>query len=363
SWSGMSKIVPAKNILSIVNHFKGLQVISPPAAPQINLQEDKGDLDFADIIGQAHAKKALEVAAAGGHNVLMYGPPGTGKSMLASRIASILPEMSIKEILECSTIYSVAGMIQEGMLNYRRPYRAPHHSCSSAAMVGGGAGKRVKPGEISLAHNGVLFLDELPEFAPNVIEALRQPIETGEVLISRSNAHIKFPAKFQLIAAMNPCRCGYFPNPAKSCSKAPKCSSDYFGRISGPMMDRFDIRVEAEDINASKYNILKNNNQETSKDILARVKAARKIQEKRLEGYGIATNSQLNGQVLIDEATPDNEGLNLLNDAAGKMSMSMRSYNKILKVARTIADLEGVSNVRKVHVAEAISFRSIIRNF
>ena len=186
-------------------------------------------------------------------------------------------------------------MIQEGRLTSQRPYRAPHHSCSAAAMVGGVAGKRVKSGEISLAHNGVLFLDELPEFAGSVIESLRQPIETGEVLISRANAHIKFPANFQLIAAMNPCRCGYFPNPEKSCSKAPKCSSDYFGRISGPMMDRFDIQVEAEDINASQYNILKNHAQESSATILERVKQAREIQAKRFEGYSIRTNSQMNG--------------------------------------------------------------------
>ncbi len=356
AWSGNSKIIAAKSVLSIINHFKGIQVISPP---EVTLYEhnEVDYSDFSEIVGQDHAKKAIEIAAAGGHNIMMYGPPGTGKSMLAARIPGILPEMEMQEILECSTIYSIAGMIQEGRLAHKRPFRAPHHSCSAPAMVGGGSGKKVRPGEISLAHNGVLFLDELPEFAPNVIESLRQPIETSEVLISRSNAHIKFPANFQLIAAMNPCRCGYFPDPAKSCSRAPKCANDYLNKISGPMIDRFDIHVEVGNIDATKYNILKNTNQEPSSKILARVKNAREIQARRFDGYNIRTNSKMSGQLLIEQATPDNEGLEILNQAASKFGMSMRSYNRIIKVARTIADLEESNMVRKIHIAQAISYR------
>lgn len=356
AWSGSKQIIAAKNLLSIVNHFKGIQVIDSPEI-EISSKEDAKYPDFADIIGQKLAKKALEVAAAGGHNLLMYGPPGTGKSMLAQRVAGILPEMDIGEILECSTIYSIAGMIEGGRLTSQRPFRAPHHSCSSAAMVGGGVSKKVKPGEISLAHNGILFLDELPEFHPSVIESLRQPIENREVLISRANSHIKFPANFQLIAAMNPCRCGYYPDPEKSCSKAPRCASEYLSKISGPMLDRFDIHVEVGNLDASQYNLLSGKKEEGSKDILARVQRARETQMARFDGYNIRTNKEMDGQLLIDCATPDNGGLEILNEAASKFKFSMRTYNRILKVARTIADLEESKNVNKIHVAEAINYR------
>ncbi len=356
AWSGCDRIIAAKTLLSIVNHFKGTQVI---LSPEIEFSEDDTEYpDFSDIIGQDFAKKALEVAAAGGHNLLMYGPPGTGKSMLAQRILSILPKMQTQEILECSTIYSVAGMIDGGKLTRTRPFRAPHHSCSMAAMVGGGVGKRVKPGEISLAHNGVLFLDELPEFTSTVIDSLRQPIENREVLISRANSHVKYPANFQLIAAMNPCRCGYLSDPEKACSKAPRCAGDYLTRISGPMLDRFDIHVEVGSIDASQYNLMNKVKQESSSEIEERVKRAREIQLERFDGYKISTNSEMDGQILIDYATPDNDALTILNEAASKFKLSMRSYNRIMKVARTIADLEEARNVTKMHIAEAISYRN-----
>jgi len=356
AWSGSKRILAGRTILSVVNHFKGTQVLS---SPSIEVHDEPVYYpDFSDIVGQPFAKKAIEVAAAGGHNLLMYGPPGTGKSMLAQRMAGILPQMQTTEILECSTIYSIAGMIENGKLTRNRPFRAPHHSCSVAAMVGGGVGKKVKPGEISLAHNGILFLDELPEFPSTVIEALRQPIETRDVLISRANSHVKYPANFQLVAAMNPCKCGYFPDPEKSCAKAPRCAEDYKNKISGPMLDRFDIHVEVGAINASEYNLMKNSNEEKSAAILERVKRARDIQLERFDGYNITTNSQMDGQVLVDCATPSNDGLELLNDAAAKFKLSMRSYNRIIKVARTIADLEGSKNVSRIHVAEAIGYRN-----
>ncbi len=356
AWSGCDRIIHAKTLLSIVNHFKGTQII---CSPEIEISEDKTKYpDFSDIVGQNFAKTALEIAAAGGHNLLMYGPPGTGKSMLAQRILSILPKMQTREILECSTIYSIAGMIDNGKLTRTRPFRAPHHSCSMAAMVGGGVGKRVKPGEISLAHNGVLFLDELPEFASSVIESLRQPIENREVLISRANSHVKYPANFQLIAAMNPCKCGYLSDPEKACNKAPKCANDYLTRISGPMLDRFDIHVEVGSIDASQYNLMNRTKTEPSCEIEARVKRARQIQLDRFEGYKISTNSEMEGQVLVDYATPDNNALAILNEAANKFKFSMRGYNRIMRVARTIADLDESCIVTKIHVAAAISYRN-----
>lgn len=355
AWSGNEKILAPSNLLELVNHFKGLQVLNTPE-PEIDANAVSYP-DLADIKGQERVKRVLEIAAAGGHNLLMYGPPGTGKSMLAQRLPGILPEMTSEEILECSTIASIAGYIQEGKLSRSRPFRAPHHSCSIAAMVGGGMGKRIKPGEISLAHNGVLFLDELPEFPSSVIESLRAPIETEEVLIARASAHVKYPANFQLIAAMNPCKCGYLNDAHKACTRAPKCGSDYQMRISGPIMDRFDLHIEVSMQDNFDYNG-SNTNSESSAAVAYRVKMARKLQEERYNGYNIRTNNRLDGQLLVDYALPLDEGRNLLNDAAAKFRLSMRGYNKILRVARTIADLEGSSIVKKIHIAEALSYRS-----
>ncbi|WP_367364271.1 YifB family Mg chelatase-like AAA ATPase [Candidatus Tisiphia endosymbiont of Nedyus quadrimaculatus] len=361
AWSGNNNILVAGNLIELVNHFKGSQILSSP-----ELEIDTTIInypDFKDIKGQKVAKRALEIAASGGHNLLMLGPPGTGKSMLAQCIPGILPKMRPEEILECSTIASVAGKLANGKLSRARPFRTPHHSCSIAAMVGGGVGKRVKPGEISLAHNGVLFLDELPEFPPNVIESLRQPIETGEILIARANSHIKYPANFQLIAAMNPCKCGYLSDPHKACSKSPKCGSDYQMRISGPIMDRFDLHIEVGSIDSYNYNLIEDDTEEESGQIAHRVEMARNIQQTRYEGYNIKTNNRLDGQLLIEYALPVDDGKDLLNEAATKFRISMRAYNRILRVARTIADLDASSNVHKIHIAEALNYRRMGNSF
>lgn len=354
-WAGGGiEILAANNLLELINHFKGTQVMASPAI-KFDDAANTNYPDLKDIKGQETAKRALEVAASGGHNMLMMGPPGSGKSMLASRLPGITPELTSSEMLDVSMIESITNNLSEGKIKRMRPFRDPHHSCSMAAMIGGG--KKALPGEITLAHNGVLFLDELPEFPRQVLDSLRQPLETGQVMVARANAHITYPANFQLVAAMNPCRCGYLGDANRSCNKAPKCAVDYQSKISGPLFDRIDIHIEVPPVTPMDLN--KPPAKEGSKEVLQRVTKTREIQANRYKNLDFTTNSQADGEVLLEFATPDNEGKKMLDDAFAKMGLSMRGYNRVLRVARTIADMQNSEKVKKEHIAEAISYRKV----
>ncbi|WP_105434596.1 YifB family Mg chelatase-like AAA ATPase [Neorhizobium tomejilense] len=355
AWAGPEiDIVAPRSLIALANHFRGTQVISRPQPAIRALPANLPDL--VDIKGQESAKRALEVAAAGGHNLLMVGPPGSGKSMLAARLPSILPPLSAAELLEVSMIHSIAGQLSGGKLSDRRPYRTPHHSATMAALVGGGL--RARPGEASLAHHGVLFLDEFPEFSPQALDALRQPLETGECIIARANHRVSYPASIQLVAAMNPCRCGMAGEPGHSCARGPKCMSDYQGRISGPLMDRIDIRIDVPAVSAA--DLIRPRPAESSADVAKRVAAARDRQRERFERAGyprVLTNARCSTALIEKIAEPDPGGLQLLRDAAEKLKFSARGYHRILKVARTLADLDGKDTVGRIHLAEAISYR------
>ncbi len=356
-WSGLKDIVAAPSLLSLINHFKGVQQLPRPVARQ--KKSKTSTLDMSDVKGQETAKRALEIAAAGAHNMLMVGTPGAGKSMLASRLTTILPPLTTEEALETCMIHSIAGELKNGEISFERPYRDPHHNASTPALIGGG--RKGVPGEISLAHNGVLFLDELPEFNRATLEALRQPIETSYVSISRVNCHTQYPANFQLIAAMNPCRCGYLGCQGQECSRAPKCAEEYQSRISGPLMDRFDIHIQVPPVSPWEMSEVKKG--ESSAVIRERVIAARKIQEERFKKLGyptLHTNSQLKGDLLEDVTKLDTETQKMLIAFADKMKMSARAYHRTLKLARTIADLQNEQKVSKVHVAEALSYRYVM---
>jgi magnesium chelatase family protein len=305
------------------------------------------------VKGQETAKRALEIAAAGAHNLLMSGPPGAGKSLMAACLPGILPELTPAEALEVSMVASVAGELPEGRLIRARPFRSPHHSASMAALVGGGL--KVRPGEVSLAHLGVLFLDELPEFQRNVLDSLRQPLETGKISVARANAHVTFPARVQLIAAMNPCRCGHLGDAALGCSRAPKCAADYQAKVSGPLLDRIDLHVDVAAVGAA--DLVLPPPAEGSVEVAARVAAARAIQTARFEGHNARTNAEADGELLDSIATPDEPGRKLLAQAAEAMRLSARGYHRVLRVSRTIADLAGAETVTRVHVAEALSYR------
>lgn len=354
AWAGDMQILAAPHLLSLINHFKGAQVISRPTA-QLLIDETNDAPDLIDIKGQENAKRALEIVAAGGHNLLMIGPPGSGKSMLARRLPGILPPMSAEEALEVSTIQSIAGTLDGGRLSRRRPYRDPHHSASLPALVGGGL--KAKPGEISLAHHGVLFLDELPEFQRTTLESLRQPLETGRVSVARANHHITYPARVQLIAAMNPCRCGYMSDPSQGCGRAPKCGVDYQSRISGPLLDRIDCHIDVPAVSAADLSLPPA--RENSAIVAARVAAARAIQTARYAGRNIRTNAEVEGELLEHVAAPDAAGRALLMQAADTFKLSARGYHRIMRLARTLADMEGVDAVGKPHIAEALSYRRI----
>jgi len=352
AWVDAAEVLAPGGLLDCINHFTGRAVLAPAEAGEITPPATGPDL--RDIKGQERGKRALEIAAAGRHHLLMIGPPGSGKSMLAARIPALLPPLDAAEALETSMVRSLAGQLVEGGISRMRPFRAPHHTSSMAAIVGGGRGAR--PGEVSLAHNGVLFMDEFPEFPRAVLETLRQPVETGEVTIARANAHIRYPCRFLLVAAANPCRCGQLYDPGRACNHAPLCGQEYMGRISGPLMDRFDLRIEVPPVTIEQLSLPPSG--EDSAAVARRVARARAIQSTRFAGVkGCAVNADAEGRLLEEITSLDAEGRDLLARAARRFGISARGYHRILRVARTIADLDGSDDVSPPHLAEAISFR------
>ena len=352
AWVGDTEVIGAATLAEAIRHLTG-QAVLQPAAPGEVAPETAGR-DFADVKGQERVKRALEIAAAGRHHIFMVGPPGSGKSMLASRLPGILPPLSPAEALETSMVHSLAGLIDAGGISRSRPFREPHHTASSAAITGGGRG--AAPGEVSLAHNGVLFLDELPEFARAVLDTLRQPIETGEIVVARANAHVRYPCRFMLVAAANPCRCGYMSDAARACARVPVCGEEYLGRVSGPLMDRFDLRIEVPPVPYTDLDLPAP--AEGSAEIAARVRAAREMQAARYAGEaGVRTNAEIEGALLQRVASPEPEGRDLLARAADRFGLSARGFHRVCRVARTIADLDGAERVGRAHVAEALSFR------
>ena len=352
AWVAAVEVIAPKTLVALVNHFTGHAALEP-AEPGTVASADPLK-DFAEVKGQEKAKRALEIAAAGRHHLLMVGPPGSGKSMLAARLPGILPPLEPGEALETSMIHSLAGLLDEGGISRARPFRTPHHTASMAAIVGGGRG--AKPGEISLAHHGVLFLDELPEFPRAVLETLRQPIETGDVVVARANAHVRYPCRFMLVAAANPCRCGHLADPARACARVPDCGNDYLGRVSGPLMDRFDLRVEVPPVGVDDLALPGGG--ETSALIAARVARARAVQRDRFAGRdGVSVNADAEGELLQAIVALTEGASRLIADITRKFRLSARAYHRMLRVARTIADLEGSPTVEKAHVAEAAAYR------
>lgn len=354
AWVGGCQVIGAGTLLDVVQHFSGKHPLSPSEPGEVASGHSSRDL--SDVRGQERAKRALEIAAAGRHHVIFVGTPGSGKSMLAARLPGVLPPLSAQEALETSMIHSLAGMLEEGGITRARPFREPHHTASMAAIVGGG--RTAKPGEISLAHNGVLFMDEFPEFTRSVLETLRQPTETGEVMVSRANAHVKYPCRFMLVAAANPCKCGYLTDPARACSRAPSCGEDYMGRISGPLMDRFDLRIEVPPVAFTDLDLPPSG--DSSAVIRARVSEARGIQTGRFADQPeMRTNADATGTILDEICQLDAQSKSLLMRSSEMFGLSARGYHRVLRVARTIADLDGADTIQKPHVSEALSYRLI----
>jgi magnesium chelatase family protein len=355
AWVGATPVFAARTLAELIAHLTERHPLDPAKPGEVH--EDAQLTCLSEVRGQERAKRAIEIAAAGRHHLLMVGSPGSGKSMLAARVPGILPPLSAAEALETSMIHSLAGLLDEGGISRTRPYRAPHHTASMAAIVGGGRG--AKPGEISLAHNGVLFLDEFPEYPRAVLETLRQPIETGDVVVARANAHVTYPCRFLLVAAANPCRCGQLYDAGQACGRAPLCGEDYMGRISGPLMDRFDLRLEVPPVAYADLDLPANG--EKSADIAARVRAARELQGQRFAARGAPArvNADAEGALLDEIATPDDAGKTFLLQAADRFKLTARGYHRILRLARTIADLDGDEAVGQPHVAEALGYRLI----
>ena len=357
AWAGGTQILAAPSLISLVNHFRGTQMLGPPKPGAILDGERVPDLK--DVKGQENAKRALEIAAAGGHNLAFTGPPGSGKSMMAARLPGLLPPLSPAELLETSMIHSVAGLIAKGELTRARPFRTPHHSATMAALTGGGV--RVKPGEVSLAHNGVLFLDELPEFSAQALDSLRQPLETGEVVVARANAHVRYPARFQLVAAQNPCKCGHGGPGRGACGRAPRCQTDYQMKVSGPFLDRIDLQIDVPPVSAADLALPAPS--EGTAEAAARVAAARDLAAERATTSGhehaAPVNARAEGEWLETIAELDQQAKALLARAAEASGLTARGWTRTLRLARTIADLEGAGPIKRVHVAEALIYRRV----
>ncbi|MBK4215475.1 YifB family Mg chelatase-like AAA ATPase [Paracoccus caeni] len=352
AWVDAVPVLAPRNLREVVDHLTDRAPIARARPGQITETVAKGCL--SEVKGQERAKRALEIAAAGRHHLLMVGPPGAGKSMLAARLPGLMPPLTPAEALETSMIHSLAGTLDHGGILRRPPFCEPHHTASMPAIVGGG--RTAKPGQISLAHNGVLFMDEFPEFPRQVLETLRQPIETGEVVVARANAHVRYPCRFLLVAAANPCRCGHLADATQSCSRAPVCGGDYLGRISGPLMDRFDLRLEVPAVSFMDLDLPSAS--ETSAQVAARVAGARLAQQKRFAAYqGVRVNADASGSLLDQIAAPDEAGRALIQKASERLGLTARGYHRILRTARTIADLDGSDKVHAGHLSEAISYR------